>query len=87
MTSNMITYPHFLLLLFLLFLVFEFKSKFTYKYLINNIINQVVDQFCFESRPNNTSMSSSFENIKFGQINLTLNIHTNTFSLKLMKLE
>jgi len=73
MTSNMITYKHFLLL------IFEFKHNFKNKYLINNIINQVIRQFCFESRSNNTPMSTSFERIEFGQINLTLNNHTNTF--------
>ena len=45
--SNMITYAHFLLV------VFKFKLNFTNKSLINNVINQVIEQFCFESRPNN----------------------------------
>jgi hypothetical protein len=63
MTSNMITYTHFLLL------IFEFKPNFTDKYLINNFINQVINQFCFESRPNNTPLGPSFESIEFGQIN------------------
>jgi len=60
-------------------LFLNFKPNFTYKYLINNIINQVIGQLCFESRPDNTSMSSSFGSNEFGQTNLTLNIHTNTF--------
>jgi len=60
-------------------LFFEFKSNFTNKSLINHVINQVIGQFYFESRPNNTPMSPSLESGEFGQINLTLNIHTNTF--------
>jgi len=51
--------------------------------LINNVINQIIDQFCFESRPNN--MSPGMESGEFGQINLTLNIRINTFWLSLMK--
>jgi len=50
MTSNMITYTYFFLL------IFEFKPYFTDKYLINNIINQVIGQFYFESKPNNTTL-------------------------------
>jgi len=42
MTSNMITYTHFI------FLIFEFKSNFTDKYFINNNINKLIDQFCFQ---------------------------------------
>ena len=41
MTSNMITYSHFLL-------VYKFKPNFTDKYFINNIINQVIDKLCFK---------------------------------------
>jgi len=69
----MITYAHFFLL------VFEFKPNFTDKSLINNVINQVLGQFCFESRPNNIHMNPSLKSSEFGQINLTLNIHANTF--------
>jgi len=39
MTSNTITYSHFVLL------VLELKPNFTNNYFINNIINQVIDQF------------------------------------------
>jgi len=42
MTSNMITYTRFSLL------IFEFNPNFTNNFLINNIINQVINQFCFE---------------------------------------
>jgi len=67
----MITYAHFV------FLVFEFKPNFINKSLINNVINQVTSQFCFESRLNNTPMSPNLESDEVGQINLTLNTHTN----------
>jgi len=69
----MITYKHFLLL------IFEFKPNFTDKYLINDIINQVKEQFCFKSGLNNTPMDSSFECGDFGNTNLILNVHINTF--------
>jgi len=38
MTSNMITYTYFFLL------IFEFKLNFKDKYLIYNIINQIISQ-------------------------------------------
>jgi len=66
MTSNMITHSRFLLLVL--------KDK----HFINNIINQVIDQFCFKSRLN-TYMNHSFESDEFRHINLTLNIHINIF--------
>jgi len=65
MTSNMITHSYFPLL------VFEFKPKFIDKYSNNYIINQVIDQFCFKSRPNNTPTNLSFENSEFRHTNLT----------------
>jgi len=50
----MITHAHFLL-------VFKFKSNFTDKSLINNVINQLIGQFYFESRPDNTPINPSLE--------------------------
>jgi len=67
MTLNMISHSYFLL--------FVFENK----HFINNIINQVIDQFCFKSRLNNAHMNPSFESGEFGDINLTLNVHINTF--------
>jgi len=63
-TSNMITYIRFILV------VFEFKLNFLNNYFINNIINQVIDQLCF--KVNNTPINLSFESGEFGYINLIL---------------
>jgi len=61
MNHAIICYTHFLF-------VFEFKPNFTYKYFINNIINQIIYQFSFKSKPNNTSMKPilSVVNLFFG---------------------
>ena len=63
---NMITYAHFILL------IFEFKPNFTFKYFINSIINQVFDQFRFKSRLYITPMNPSFESDEFGHTNLKI---------------
>lgn len=60
MTSNIVPNIYFLLI------AFEFKSNFTDKYFINNIINPVNDKFIFKPRLNSTHMNSSFESDKFG---------------------
>jgi hypothetical protein len=59
MILNVIAYVH-------LLVVFELKLNFTSKYFINNIINQIIDQFNFKSRLNNTAINSNFENNEFG---------------------
>lgn len=56
-----------------LFLVSEFNHNFTNKYFINNIISQVIDQFRFKSRQNNTLMNHNFESSKFKYTKLALN--------------
>jgi len=44
-----------------------------------NVINQVIGQFCFKSRPNNTSVNpNNFDSGEFRRINLTLE-DINTF--------
>jgi len=73
MTSNIIIYAHFLLH------VIEFKSNFTDKFFIYNIINQVIDQIFFKSKLNNTPMDPCSESDEFGPTNLILNVHINIF--------
>jgi len=47
-------------------LFFEFKLNFTDKYFINSIINQVIDNFYFKSRLNNTTtMNPNFDSGEF----------------------
>lgn len=70
---KMIRYACFILL------VSEFKHNFTDKYFINYIISQVIDQFRFKSRQNNTLMNPNFENSKFEHTNLALNDNITTF--------
>jgi hypothetical protein len=73
MTSSMIAYTYFLPF------VFEFKSNFTYKYFINDVIKKVIGQFCVKSKLDNTHMNTNLEISEFGHINLTLNVHIITF--------
>jgi hypothetical protein len=64
LTPNMITYAHFLILLS------EFKPNLTNKNIINSIINQVIDCFCFKPRLNNTPMNPNFERSEFWHVAL-----------------
>lgn len=73
MSSNMITCIYFLPF------VFEFKSNFTDKYFINDVIKKVIGQFGIKSKLDNTHMNTSLEISEFEHTNLTLNVHINTF--------
>jgi len=66
MTSNMISYIHFL------FTVSQFNPNFIDKYFIN-IINQVFNRFLKKSRLNNPPMKLSFETDIFGSTYLISN--------------
>ena len=48
MKLNIITYAPFLLL------VYKFKSNFINKCFTNNVIDQIINQFCFKSKFNYT---------------------------------
>jgi len=69
MILNIIIYIHFLLN------VSQFNHNFTDKYFINNIINLIINNFCFILRlNNNTSINASFDGGKSRPINVLINI-------------
>lgn len=62
-----------------LFNSISLKSGYMTIYHWGGRLNQVINQFCFNLRLNNTIMNSSFESDEFKLTKLTINFHVSIF--------